>query len=91
MIGFGDEDNHFVLELTYNYGINSYKLGNDLTAIALESQKVIQNIKTNNYPVIDNNGILSIVSPDGYHFFVVEPKDDKNLDKIIKFRFRALI
>ncbi len=84
MIGFGDEDNHFVLELTYNYGINSYKLGNDLIGITLESQKVIQNIKTNNYPVIDNNGILSIVSPDGYHFFVVQPKDDKNSEKVIK-------
>lgn len=29
MIGFGPEDNHFVAELTYNYGIKSYKLGND--------------------------------------------------------------
>lgn len=29
MIGYGDEDNHFVIELTYNYGIKSYKLGND--------------------------------------------------------------
>jgi len=29
MIGYGAEDSHFVLELTYNYGIGSYKLGND--------------------------------------------------------------
>ena len=29
MIGYGDEDEHFVLELTYNYGISSYQLGND--------------------------------------------------------------
>jgi len=29
MIGYGAEDNHFVLELTYNYGIGSYQLGND--------------------------------------------------------------
>lgn len=28
MIGYGPEDNHFVAELTYNYGIKSYKLGN---------------------------------------------------------------
>lgn len=30
MVGYGNEDDHFVLELTYNYGIISYKLGNDL-------------------------------------------------------------
>lgn len=29
MVGYGAEDNHFVIELTYNYGIGSYKLGND--------------------------------------------------------------
>jgi len=29
MIGYGHEDKHFVLELTYNYGIGSYELGND--------------------------------------------------------------
>lgn len=29
MVGYGPEDNYFVVELTYNYGIDSYKLGND--------------------------------------------------------------
>lgn len=29
MVGFGPEDDHFVAELTYNYGIGDYKLGND--------------------------------------------------------------
>ena len=29
MVGYGDEDSHFVVELTYNYGIGSYKLGNN--------------------------------------------------------------
>ena len=29
MVGYGPEDNHFVVELTYNYGIGSYRLGND--------------------------------------------------------------
>ena len=33
MIGFGPEDEHFVLELTYNYGIKEYKLGNDFQVI----------------------------------------------------------
>ncbi len=29
MVGFGPEDNHFVAELTYNYGVGDYQLGND--------------------------------------------------------------
>lgn len=33
MAGFGDEDNHFVVELTYNYGIKEYQLGNDFQVI----------------------------------------------------------
>ena len=28
-LGYGPEDDHFVLELTYNYNISSYSLGND--------------------------------------------------------------
>lgn len=27
MIGYGSESNHFVIELTYNYGVTSYDLG----------------------------------------------------------------
>lgn len=29
MVGYGPEDNHFVVELTYNYGIKHYAKGND--------------------------------------------------------------
>ena len=29
MVGYGAEENHFVVELTYNYGLGLYKLGND--------------------------------------------------------------
>ena len=35
MIGFDNEDNSFVFELTYNYGVFSYKRGNDLRSINL--------------------------------------------------------
>ena len=33
MAGFGPEDDHFVVELTYNYGIKEYQLGNDFQVI----------------------------------------------------------
>ncbi|GFO49307.1 glyoxalase domain-containing protein 4 [Plakobranchus ocellatus] len=37
MIGYGPEDSHFVVELTYNYGIGSYKHGNDFLVPEMES------------------------------------------------------
>ena len=35
MVGYGEEDNHFVMELTYNYGIKKYKKGNDFQVLSL--------------------------------------------------------
>ena len=35
MVGFENEDLSFVFELTFNYGVSSYKRGNDLKAIHL--------------------------------------------------------
>lgn len=28
MVGYGPESSHFVIELTYNYGVKSYEMGN---------------------------------------------------------------
>ncbi|XP_075892458.1 glyoxalase domain-containing protein 4 isoform X2 [Nelusetta ayraudi] len=35
MVGFGPEDDHFVAELTYNYGVGDYQLGNDFLKVCL--------------------------------------------------------
>ena len=35
MVGFGPEDNHFVVELTYNYGIGTYQIGNDFKVCSI--------------------------------------------------------
>lgn len=39
MVGYGPEDNHFVAELTYNYGIGEYRLGNDFLVSTTLSSK----------------------------------------------------
>ncbi|GIL44746.1 hypothetical protein Vafri_2255 [Volvox africanus] len=44
MIGYGSEDDNFVLELTYNYGIKSYQLGNDYMGITIHSKRVYSNL-----------------------------------------------
>ena len=35
MVGFNNEDQSFVFELTFNYGVASYKRGNDLNCILM--------------------------------------------------------
>ena len=35
MVGYGEEHSHFVMELTYNYGVKNYKLGNDFQVHSL--------------------------------------------------------
>ena len=42
MIGYGPEHSHFVLELTFNYGITSYAKGNDLNFIAVKKSALSQ-------------------------------------------------
>ncbi|GLC33237.1 hypothetical protein PLESTF_000157000 [Pleodorina starrii] len=44
MIGYGPEDDNFVLELTYNYGVKSYQLGNDFLGITIRSKRVYDNL-----------------------------------------------
>ncbi len=33
MMGYGAEDDHFVVELTYNYGIKHYEKGNEFQVL----------------------------------------------------------
>ena len=75
MIGYGPEDDHFVLELTYNYGIEGYRLGNDLNHIAIESCLAYNNLtSTNNlhpYSKVDGfSNLIEAKAPDGYKFLI---------------------
>ena len=45
MIGYGPEDQHFVMELTYNYGVDKYKLGDDFQGIFIDKQQVLEKAK----------------------------------------------
>ncbi|XP_060593268.1 glyoxalase domain-containing protein 4-like [Ruditapes philippinarum] len=76
MVGYGSEDNHFVIELTYNYGLGSYKLGNDFMGITVYSKSVLDNIKKYNYPSTETDGIVTVKSPDGYMFHIENKQND---------------
>lgn len=90
MVGYGPEDSHFVVELTYNYGIGSYKLGNDFQGITIKSAKAIQKAKEASYPLKDlGNGSIQIQAPDGYPF-IIRPEDvSDNHDPVEKVSLSA--
>jgi hypothetical protein len=67
MIGMGPEDANFALELTYNYGINSYKFGNDLQYIALACPAAITRAEHLGIPVSGN----TIQGPDNYKYRII--------------------
>lgn len=73
MIGYGPEENHFVAELTYNYGIGSYKLGNDFLGMTIQSNQVLANAKAQDWPVLhDEQNSQFLEAPGGYRFYIVD-------------------
>jgi catechol 2,3-dioxygenase-like lactoylglutathione lyase family enzyme len=62
MIGYGREDEHFVLELTANSGIKQYSLGNDYRYIAIAVPSHISSSSSSEMIVTD---------PDGYNYKII--------------------
>ncbi|KAH0511477.1 Glyoxalase domain-containing protein 4 [Microtus ochrogaster] len=71
MVGFGPEDDHFVAELTYNYGIGDYKLGNDFMGITLASSQAVSNARKLKWPLSEvAEGVFETEAPGGYKFYL---------------------
>lgn len=81
MVGYGPEDNHFVVELTYNYGINSYDRGNDFQSITIRSKEALERAKQQNWPIINNN---VLEAPGGYRFVIINEPQPSNKDPVEK-------
>lgn len=82
MIGYGPESDNFVLELTYNYGVSNYKLGNDLVSIRIESKSAYEQILKNDKGFLfmhKNPESIVLTNPDGYMFEVYNPEHDQSL------------
>jgi lactoylglutathione lyase len=76
-IGYGDEQQHTVIELTYNWGVESYEMGNAYGHIAIEvddAYAACEKVKQAGGKVIREAGpmmhgttvIAFIQDPDGY-------------------------
>ncbi|KAL5976836.1 hypothetical protein ACLOJK_021170 [Asimina triloba] len=82
-LGFGPQDSNFVVELTYNYGVDKYDIGTGFShfGIAVEDvSKMVDLIKAKGGNVIRDPGpveggysISAVVEdPDGYNFELLE-------------------
>jgi len=89
MIGYGPESSHFVIELTYNYGVKSYELGNDFGGITIQSQDILQRAETQKYSIATENGIKYILSPDGYKFYIIEETQPKDRDPVLEVKLHS--
>ncbi|KAF6153881.1 hypothetical protein GIB67_001956 [Kingdonia uniflora] len=82
-LGYGPEDSHFVVELTYNYGVDKYDIGAGFGhfGIAVEDvAKTVDLVKAKGGkvtrepgPVKGGNTVIAFVEdPDGYKFELLE-------------------
>ncbi|KAL0842234.1 hypothetical protein ABMA28_014392 [Loxostege sticticalis] len=84
MIGYGPEDTHFVVELTYNYGITHYEQGNDFIGITVQSSESLKRAAANNWPVKEQNGVKYLEAPGGYKFFIIDKPQPVDKDPVVK-------
>ncbi|XP_036415382.1 glyoxalase domain-containing protein 4 [Colossoma macropomum] len=84
MVGYGPEDDHFVAELTYNYGVGEYRLGNDFLGLTLQSSQAVSNAKRLGWPLTEVGEALYLTeAPGGYRFYLLD-KDQPESDPVQK-------
>ncbi len=82
-VGYGPEETHSVLELTYNYGVEKYDLGSAYGHIALaveDAYKACDDIKRRGGKVVREAGpvkhgttiIAFVEDPDGYKVELIQ-------------------
>jgi lactoylglutathione lyase len=84
-VGYGDESEGAVLELTYNYGVDSYELGSAYGHVAIEVPDAAAactavrakggNVTREAGPVKGGTTVIAFVQdPDGYKIELIESK-----------------
>ncbi|EFO7514476.1 lactoylglutathione lyase [Salmonella enterica] len=85
-VGYGPETEEAVIELTYNWGVESYDMGNAYGHIALSADNAAEacerirqnggNVTREAGPVKGGSTIIAFVEdPDGYKIELIEAKD----------------
>ena len=84
-VGYGSEDTQSVIELTYNYGVDKYDMGNAFGHLAIEvadAYKACEAVKAKGGivsreagPVKGGSTVIAFVQdPDGYKIELIERK-----------------
>ena len=87
-VGYGDESSSAVIELTYNWGVTSYALGDGFGHIAIEVEDAYAacaEAKQNGGTVVREAGpmkhgttvIAFLTDPDGYKIELIEHKSER--------------
>eukprot|EP00252_Welwitschia_mirabilis_P007005 TRINITY_DN17_c0_g1_i2.p1 TRINITY_DN17_c0_g1~~TRINITY_DN17_c0_g1_i2.p1 ORF type:complete len:287 (+),score=43.58 TRINITY_DN17_c0_g1_i2:94-954(+) len=82
-LGYGPEDTHFVVELTYNYGVDHYDIGTGFGHFAIATAdvyKFCENVRAKGGTITREPGpvkggttvIAFVKDPDGYLFEIIE-------------------
>ncbi|KAK1325074.1 Lactoylglutathione lyase [Acorus calamus] len=82
-LGFGPEASHFVVELTYNYGVDKYDIGTGFGHFAIASEdvyKLVEDIRAKGGKITREPGpvkggttvIAFVEDPDGYLFELIQ-------------------
>lgn len=89
MIGYGpNEQEAFSLELTYNYGINSYERGNDLRYLAMSSSSFKGPPEMIEY---DSEKRKFIQAPDGHWIHLIDEQEtSRPMNNLFPFLFISL-
>jgi len=83
MVGYGDESSHFVLELTYNYGVAAYTAGNDFNYLRIRSDAVLANVRPQADLTLD--GVHEVRDPNGIRFLVEAGGPQASLSELSLF------
>jgi len=86
MVGYGPEDTHFVVELTYNYNVDKYAMGNSFLGVVIKSRDAIARARAVKWPVGKENSLHYVDAPDGYRFYLLDepqPTDKDPVEKVI--------
>ncbi|OMO91048.1 hypothetical protein COLO4_18658 [Corchorus olitorius] len=82
-LGYGPEESHFAIELTYNYGVDKYDIGDGFGHFGIAAEDVAKTINLikgkggkvtrEPGPVKGGNTIIAFIEdPDGYKFEILE-------------------
>ena len=82
-LGYGANPDHAELELTYNYGVDSYEMGTAYGHLAISAENIFQacetvkanggNVTREPGPVKGGNSVIAFISdPDGYKIELIE-------------------